>query len=284
MSEGPARRPVDRAALVRLVQRAVTCRFALGEEAFAEVVAERAGALAPSQDPVEYAGGLSLDDLYLATACLHGDDQAWRECRDRFFEYIGAFARRFLADTAAIEIRDQVFAELWQRKRFAQYDGRSSLRTWLGALVAHAAINARRVEGRAATLDRTMRHDASTVAATAGEDSTDARENRRAFASLVERGLAALDADGKLLLLLYYEQGLTLEEMSAVLSASKATLSRRLARVRGDLHRAIEDLAQHELAMPAAELAEGLDFARLELDLSVALAGDRVKLRRGGSV
>ena len=50
-----------------------------------------------------------------------------------------------------------------------------------------------------------------------------------------QRALAELEPDQKLLLLLYYEQGLTLDEMVGVLGASKATLSRRLDRLRRSL-------------------------------------------------
>lgn len=84
---------------------------------------------------------LSLDDLYLATACARGDDKAWKECAERYFGFIRDFARRYLPKVEAAELADQVIVDLWERGKMGRYEGRSSLKTWLGAVVAHAALN-----------------------------------------------------------------------------------------------------------------------------------------------
>src|SRR5207244_7955291 len=36
----------------------------------------------------------------------------------------------------------ELIADLWQHRKIERYEGRSSLRTWLATVVAHAAVNA----------------------------------------------------------------------------------------------------------------------------------------------
>lgn len=219
------------------------------------------------------------DDLELAKACCRGDEDAWREFRERYFTYIRDFAKRFVHERAAADVADQVIADLWQRSRLAQFDGRSTLKTWLGAVVAHAAINAAKVERRTTTLTpRTWERASITTAAPPDDDSG------RAFALLVERAIGELEPEGKLLLLLYYEQGLTLDEMVNVVGGSKATLSRRLAGLRSALRDAIDANARRELHVDADALRERLDFARLEFDLAAALGGGRMEGKGDGVV
>lgn len=278
-------READRGALRVVIERAVRPRFSFSIEGFTDFVLERISAGPAERDPAGYVSRLCLDDLYLAVACSRGDDDAWRECRERYFEYIRGFTKRFLHDRAAADVADDVIAELWQRGRFAQYDGRSTLRTWLGAVAAHAAINAGKVERRRTPFEPGARDRVLTGARSpATEDPTEDLETRRVFAGLVSDALAQLDSDQKLLLLLYYEQKLTLDQMEGVLGTSKATLSRRLDRLRRSLRESIETKARVELQVSAETLRERLDYARLEFDLATALGGGSVKGGGGGVV
>lgn len=269
----------DREEVRSAIERHVRCRFALPLDAFADVVLERATVHHSDRNPLESISRLCLDDLYLAAACCQGDEEAWRECRERYFSYIRDFAKRFVHERAAADVADQVIADLWQRRRLAQYDGRSTLKTWLGAVVAHAAINAGKRERLMTTLDPgTMESRFQAIGG--GED----EDTHRRFATLVTRAVGELEPDAKVLLLLYYEQGLTLDEMVSVLGTSKATLSRRLDRLRRGLREAIEASAQQELRVDSAALRERLDFARLEFDLEAALGGSAMEGKRDGVV
>jgi RNA polymerase sigma factor (sigma-70 family) len=269
----------DRAEIRSAIERQVRRRFAMPLDAFADVVLDRATRHHADRNPLEYIARLCLDDLYLAAACGQGDGDAWRECRERYFSYIRDFAGRFVHERAAADVADQVIADLWQRGRLAQYDGRSTLKTWLGAVVAHAAINAGKRERRMTTLDPgTMDARAGAIGGAEDEDS------HRRFATLVTRAVEELEPDAKVLLLLYYEQGLTLDEMVRVLGTSKATLSRRLDRLRRGLRAAIEASARQELRVDSATLREQFDFARLAFDLEAALGGSAMEGTRDGVV
>ena len=261
------------------IERQVRRRFAIPLDEFAAGLLERATVHHPDRNPLEYISRLCLDDFYLAAACCQGDGDAWRECRERYFDYIRDFARRFVHDRAAADVADQVIADLWQRGRLATYDGRSTLKTWLGAVVAHAAINAGKRERRMTTLDPgAIEAQARAIGGAEDEDT------HRVFATLVTRAVEELEPDAKVLLLLYYEQGLTLDEMVLVLGTSKATLSRRLDRLRRGLRAAIEARALQELRVDSATLREQFDFARLAFDLEAALGGSAMEGKRGDVV
>jgi hypothetical protein len=134
----------------------VRVRFRL---TLAELV-ERVASWMGETEPLATAGGVAeartlprlwLDDLYLAVACAVGDERAWRELDERYFDYVRRFAQRFdLGGKDADDVADDVIADLWRRKTIARYQGRRSLSTWLGALVTHAALNVRAARARRA--------------------------------------------------------------------------------------------------------------------------------------
>jgi len=252
---------------IALIAAKVRLRFALDATRFAHrlsEVAERAFSR-PGKGIADQIRGLSLDDLYLATACSHGDERAWAELVGRYLGFMRAFARRFHPEPEATDLADHVVANLWQRNKIACYEGRSTLQTWLGAVVAHAALNAARARRPRAPLDRAERLGAR-PAPSAAEPAT--QEARSLLARLVAQAMGSLPPADRLLLYLYYEQDLTLNQMAVALHASKATLSRRLGHVRDLLRAAIESLARRSAGASADDLRAGIDLGCLELDLT----------------
>ena len=165
------------------------------------------------------------------------------------FPFIRDFALRCARrDPPAGDVAETVIAELWERGKIRQYAGRSSLRTWLGTIVAHTALNALQRSGRTVSLDESE-------------------------GGVPRRPEVAHDPD-KLLLLFYYEQEMTLEEIERILGKSKAALSRRLDRVRRDLKARIEERI-------GEDLGGEIDLASATLDLARALSA---RENSGGSV
>lgn len=262
-------RPLFRGAsadpLMQAITSSVTLRFDLSAERLAARIgqfAEAAGVAA-----TDYAMCANLDDLYLASACAAGDAAAWEECETRHFGFVRSFAHRTLPDVDARDLADQVIADLWQKRKIDRYSGRSSLRTWLGAVVAHAAHNVRR--SAASTLP--LGSSGMTHAVSPPENSLEELEAERALGRLVGRALLMLPPEEKLLLHLYYEQGLTLDDMEPVMRCSKATLSRRLKAVRATLKKVVDDLACQRLGSSLDTLRDGVHLERLELNLSALL-------------
>lgn len=274
-ARGEGAAAASRRGIVDLIARRVRLRFALAADAFADQVIDsgRSVGLDP-EGQLAHVGRLSLDDLYLATACARGEKEAWEECATRHFAFVRDFARRYLREPEAGDLADQVIADLWQRGKIGRFGGRSTLRTWLGAVVAHAALNAlkasrRRVPLESKEFESSRQRHAPLAAAAPGD-----KETRAVLGELVGEALRGMPAEAKLLLLLHYEQGLSLDEMSVVLGASKSTMSRRLKRTREELRAALETLARARFGESTEALRAGVDLGDLDLDLR-ALVGTR---------
>ena len=205
------------------------------------------------------------EDLDLARACARGDETAWETFERRYFGFVRAFAARLLPGAAAADLADQVIADLWQRGKIARFEGRSSLKTWLAAVVAHAASNAAEKDRRLVPLEG-REPDLAPAAPGEGTD----RPDRERLVALLADATSRLPAEDRLLLLLYYDQGLTLEEMGPLTHRSKAVLSRRLKRVVGWLRIELDRRARESFGASARELAG--DLEEPELDLSTLFA------------
>jgi RNA polymerase sigma factor (sigma-70 family) len=267
----PAKPPAS-AELQNLIMRAVRQRFALAAQAFVARVRDLALPHCGASDAAlhDYVLKLSLDDLYLATACLDGEEPAWRELSTTHFEFMRGFARRFLSGQAARDVADEVIAELWSRRKLQQYGGRSTLRTWLGTVIAHAALNSRHAVHRTVSLQPD-----NSVSSERSEPADD--QAATLLRELLTEAVASLGTEERLLLQLYYEQGMTLEELSVTLRISGAAISRRLKRAREDVRARIEAGARGRTGESAEVLRAGLDLSRIELDLGKLLGADLSK-------
>lgn len=209
-------------------------------------------------------------DLVLARACAGGDEAAWEELGRTHFGFIRAIAARLLPGAAAADVADEVIGDLWQRGKIARFEGRSTLKTWLAAVVAHAAANARERDRRHVPLE--PREERSTNPLAEIDPA-----GRSRLAGLLAEAVARLPAEDRLLLLLYYEQRLTLEEIGPLMRRSKAALSRRRKRIVGVLRRDLETRAAERFGASARDLAD--DLGSVELDLARLLGAQQDRLR-----
>src|SRR6266576_3025107 len=108
----------------------------------------------------EYLGALHLEDLALATACAEGGEAAWEHFFTKYRAYLRAAAAAILRSNAgsaeACDLADSLFSELYglaggkgaQRSLFRYFHGRSSLKTWLRAVLAQRHIDSIRAGRR----------------------------------------------------------------------------------------------------------------------------------------
>jgi RNA polymerase sigma factor (sigma-70 family) len=200
------------------------------------------------------------DDLELARLCADGDERAWemfvREYRPLLYRAADALDRT----QGARETADSLYAELYgiktetgeRQSLFRYYEGRSSLATWLRAVLVQRYVDRVRVERRTTTLPQEE--------APARAEEPDPHRSR--YIALVRqalgRAIAALAARDRLRLGCYYVQELTLAETSRVMNESEATSSRRLARTRATIRHGVEQQLRDEARMSDGQIAECL--------------------------
>lgn len=209
-------------------------------------------------------------DLELARRCADGDAAAW----DRFvLEYRPVLYRA--ADAldrhgGAREVADSLYAELFgirnadgeRQSLFRYFQGRSSLATWLRAVLAQRYVDRLRATRRLEPLpdQEPAAGDASPArgAAAAVEPDPERRRYTALLASVLTRVVGGLRPKDRLRLASYYVQQLTLVETGRLLQESEATVSRQLARtrraIRADVERALSDVG----GLGPAEIAECL--------------------------
>jgi RNA polymerase sigma-70 factor (ECF subfamily) len=215
-------------------------------------------------------------DLALASACAAGDDAAWERFVREYRPVLYRAADALDSTGRTRELADALYADLYGLKErggerqslFRYYHGRSSLATWVRAVLAQRYVDRVRADRRLDPLP-----DDADVVSSVQAPEPDRTDGRAQFERALGETLSALDARDRLRLACYYAQELTLAETGRVLRESEATASRQLARTR----RAIRDGVKRRLradGLAEAQIAEC--FAAVTddvgtLDLSDAL-------------
>lgn len=241
-------------------------RWAIAIEAFAETLRASADRAAPADLP-RYLRGLHLEDLALACACAGGDDRAWDHFVREYRPVLYRAADALDASGGAREIADSIYAELYgvreregeRQSLFRYYHGRSSLKTWLRAVLAQRHVDGIRSVRR---LDPLPEEDGP--AALPAPTTPIAEPDRVRYRALMQRAfkmaLAKLGDKDRLRLACYYSQELTLAETGRVLKEHEATVSRQLARARQVLRREVERYLRDEDRLDPAQIEQCFTF------------------------
>lgn len=206
---------------------------------------------------------LHADDLCLAIACQRGDQTAWSDLVEGYGATVRSAARSASPnEEMAEDLAQSIWAELHGLKindegrpsgKLAYYSGAGSLGGWLRAVVGQLAIDRHRREARLvhteedSELDRLTR-DAGVETNTSDgfnpgaspEDALATFLAGKAVEKALARALKELDDEDRLLVKLYYFDGLRLREAGAVLGFHEATASRRLSRIHNDVRKRVE--------------------------------------------
>jgi RNA polymerase sigma-70 factor, ECF subfamily len=218
------------------------------------------GTTPASHDIERHLSALHLDDLALATACADGIDAAWehfiREQRPALYRAADAID----PSGNARDLADALYADLFglrerdsaRQSLFRYFHGRSSLATWLRAVLAQRHIDRVRAERKMAPLPDDQ--DGKSEPLTAANPPDPERPHFVAIMrTVLAAAIAALAPRDRLRLAYYYAHDLTLAAIGRLLREHEATVSRHLSRTR----RAIRDDVEARL------LQEGLDAAAI---------------------
>lgn len=260
---------IDAPLLERVYRQSDAGRWSVSADAFRralEASASRAfPAGAPSRRALEqHLGSLHVKDLALACACADGHELAWEHFITEFRPTLYRAADALDRSGGARELADSLYAELYgvrgaQRvSLFKYFHGRSSLSTWLRAVLSQRYVDRIRGARRTTALDD---ESAETIPASpAGGHDHD--EERVRFAGLLGRALrealGRLDARDRLRLRAYYEQDLTLAQVGRLTGEHEATVSRQLAKARKGLRSAVEQQLRATAHLSEEEIARGL--------------------------
>ena len=206
-------------------------------------------------------------DLALALGCARGNEPAWDTFCAQYRPVLYDSARALVHDEArARELADSLLAELYglekteagRNSRFAYFHGRSSLKTWLRAVLYQKFVDEYRRESKLAPLDEEIAEPPARPASVSAEDD---RRYADCLGEAVEAALAELRAPERLLLSWYYVEELTLKEIGRLTGEHEATISRHLETLRKRLRLRIENHLRDVKKLSAFEVEQCLDFA-----------------------
>jgi RNA polymerase sigma-70 factor len=245
----------------------------------------------------QFIDAIHAEDLCLVIACEARNENAWSDLIARFGATVRSAARSVAgSEDAADDLAQSIWAELHGLRerdgkpggKIGYYSGRGSLGGWLRAVVGQLAVDQHRKQSRfvqaeeESDLDRLSNSsdDAREKAITSavGSDPEAAYiENSLAAAveSALAKSLGELSAEDRLLVKLYYFDGLKLREAGAILGVHEATASRRLTRVQADVRKRVEELLTKEHSWSIAEVQRGLSHAAqlLQSDIEAMVTG-----------
>src|ERR1700730_6041218 len=221
-----------------------------------------AGKLPSSREIERHLQSLHLEDLAIAMACAAGDEKAWehivREQRPVLYRAADAID----PSGGARELADSLYADLYgledrggKRQSLVRFfHGRSSLATWLRAVLTQRYIDRLRALLRVDSL----REEESRAAFASRLVPADPERPRYValIAQALRRAVSRLDARDRLRLGCYYAPEMTLAHIGRLLREHEATASRRLARTRQRLRQDVEHQLSTQAGLTDAQITE----------------------------
>jgi RNA polymerase sigma-70 factor len=256
--------------VVRLHERAGAERWGLSVRAFQNVIeASAAHAFAgrvPTADELNrHVDSLHLEDLALAAACAAGHEAAWDHFVNQSRPALYRAADAIDPTGGARELADSLYADLYglreregeRQSLFRYFHGRSTLGTWLRAVLAQRCIDRLR---SVRNLDPLPDENAGTAGTPAVAAMPEPDFEQPRFMALMRIALTAairaLAPRDRLRLSCYYVQDLTLAEIGRLLGEHEATVSRHLTRIRRALRADVEETLRQNHRLDDASIAE----------------------------
>jgi RNA polymerase sigma-70 factor len=247
----------------------------------------------------EFIDALHAEELLLVVACESGDAAAWDDLVAQYRPTVLSAARSASPGEAeAEELAGSVWAELYGLReradgrpagKLAYYSGCGSLGGWLRAVVGQLAVDRHRRTSRLVQTEEPSEFDRAAAASHEQdgwrppapldpERALAESDAARAVEEALAGALQGLDAEDRLLVRLYYFDGLKLKEAGAVLGVHEATASRRLTRVHAEVRKRVEATLAGERRWKREEVAHALAdaaHAHTDADLRAMLAPER---------
>ena len=236
----------------------------------------------------EFVDSLRADDLCLIIACEKGDETAWGDIVLNFDSSVKSAAYKFAKNKEdAEDLASSIWAELHGLKldtegktkgKLSYYSGKGSLAGWLRAVTNQLAIDQfRKMKRLVQTEDdrefENLAQDSAekadnkiVVSATENpEEIFSETEAQKDIIDALQKAIAGLKDEDRLIMKLYYFEGLKLKDISETFGFHEATASRKLGRVQTEIRKAVEKVLsekhgwnQNEVKKYLTESAEKL--------------------------
>ena len=231
---------------------------------------------------IERAGDASIeaDDLYLATACVHGVDGAVAAFEAKYGAEIDTALRaRDKSDSAAADLRQAARERLFVgkadgRPKLADYHGTGPLLHWLRVVVVRFRIDHTRRLKRAPAETELQRSEGGGIAAedlALDPEMTYLRSHyRELMQDVFAEAVASLEARERLVLRYQVVGRLSTERIGSAFGVHAATARRWAASAREQLWKHTRAGIMKRLGIRRAEFESIVRLVRSELDVSVA--------------
>jgi len=271
---------------MRLYKRARAERWGVGEDLLTEAAARgaiKSGAIAG--DRVEaYLDALHAEDLALALACKRGDSRAWEHFILSIRPSLYSAARVIAGDQMrGRELADSIWAELYglevrdgrRASTLEYFHGRSSILTWLRAVLAQRHVDYVRSQSRTQPLKDDAEDPRSN--SNSSHTETDPPDHERAryvrmLGVALDIALKALTSQDRMRMAYYYRHELSLKEIGRLTGEHESTVSRKLGHTREQLKTAIEQRLRDIDRLSQEQIRLCYDFAAGDLQLDLARA------------
>src|SRR5260370_5758699 len=274
-------------ALARLYDRARAVRWNLSADTLTEAAAQgalKSGAI-ETNHVEQYLDALHAEDLSLALACKGGNSRAWEHFISSQRPPLYSAARAIAGDEMrGRELADSIWADLYglevrdgrRRSLLEYFHGRSSILTWMRAILAQRHVDYIRSQSRTQPLDDDVEDPRIDPNSNHNNEASGPERARYVEMLSIALGLAlkALAPQDRMRMAYYYRHELSLKEIGRLMGEHESTVSRKLARTRDQLKSEIERRLREIDLLSQDQIRLCYDFAAgdLQLDLDRALA------------
>jgi RNA polymerase sigma-70 factor len=240
----------------------------------------------------QFVDALNADDLCLIVACEKADETAWGDLVKNFDATVKSAARKIAANNEdAEDLASSIWAELYGLKhdkdgklktKLSYYSGRGSLAGWLRAVIAQLAVDQFRKESKFVQIEESRefenlanesaeKNDGAKLISHSDnpEENFSENEARKNISAALQKAIAELEAEDRLILKLYYFDNLKLKDIGQMLGFHEATASRKLDRLQKEIRKQTEKNLMAEHGWRQDEVKRFLSETASKLDIGL---------------
>lgn len=177
-----------------------------------------------------------VNERELVERCRRGDEGAFQELVDRYKDLVFALIARTVQDRSRAEdLAQDVFLRI--HRGLPYFRGEARLSTWIYRIVANVCLQEQtRPKGR----HDTVSIDDDGARGSVSISSTDRRFGDLELRDRLEKAIARLPANYRLLIAAHYLQGIRYEDLAEALQLPLGTVKTQLFRAKQQLRRLLE--------------------------------------------